>query len=151
MLAVLFTFDLISISTFRRSVNVLACVVTVVLVCAIGGESLICDSCACESTTINCTGAGIDDVLDLTDYSDVVLDRTIMYFDYNSFVRVKQLPPSKVKLLSLRHNRIDRIDKLAFTNLQSLMELDLSHNSLTTDCLTSDVFKVNFRLFVSRL
>lgn len=91
---------------------------------------------------INCTEIGSLDILDLSDHTDVLVNATLMHFDRNDIVEVKKLPPSRVKYLSLRHNRIRKIDDSAFTDLKSLVELDLSHNSLTTESLNPDVFKV---------
>lgn len=81
-------------------------------------------------------------ILDLWDYADILKNTTIMQFDYDEIIQVKQFPLSKVKYLSLRHNKINIIDDMAFTNLKFLVELDLSYNSLTSEKLKHNVFKV---------
>lgn len=78
----------------------------------------------------------------LGDHANILKNATIIQFDYNGIVHVKQLPMSKVKYLSLRHNKINVIDDMAFTNLKFLAELDLSYNSLTAEKLKHNVFKV---------
>lgn len=107
----------------------------------ISGESIICDTCTCKNSIINCTENGLTDILDLWDHTEVLKNATLMHFSYNNIVHIKQLPPSKVKYLSLRHNKINTIDDYAFTNLMFLVELDLSYNCLTTDTLNPNIFK----------
>lgn len=81
-------------------------------------------------------------ILELWDHMDILKNATLMHFENNGIMHLKQLPPSKVKYLSFRHNQISKIDKFAFTHLDFLVELDLSYNRLTTESLNSNVFKV---------
>lgn len=115
----------------------------IIVTCTIGGEGFMCDTCKCENSQINCTNSGVDEILDLWDHSNVLDNATLMHFDNNKIIVVKKLPESKVKYLSFRHNKISKIDNLAFSNLMYLVELDLSYNSLSTEKLNSDVFKVS--------
>lgn len=106
------------------------------------GESLLCDTCKCSNSIINCTENGLIDILDLWDHAEVLKDAVLAHFDHNNIVHVKQLPPSKVKYLSLQHNKINKIEDNAFKNLLYLVELDLSYNLLTTESLNLNTFKV---------
>lgn len=115
----------------------------IIVTCTVGGESFMCDTCKCENSQINCTNSGIDGILDLWDHSNVLDNATLMHFDNNKIIIVKKLPESKVKYLSLRHNKIIKIENLAFSNLMYLVELDLSYNSLSSENLNSDAFKVS--------
>lgn len=127
---------------FRPLKNVATYILIIVLSCVIrSGESFICDTCTCTNSIINCTENELSDILDLCDHLDVVRNATLMNFSYNSIVHVKQLPPSEVKYLSFRHNRINAIDDYAFAYLTFLVELDLSYNCLTTENLNSNIFK----------
>jgi len=127
---------------FRLLKNFTRCSIIIVIAYAIIGESMICDKCTCNNFIINCTETGLTDILDLWDHSDVLENAVLMHFDYNDIEHVKQLPPSKVKYLSFRHNRIKKIDDAVFRHLNYLVELDLSYNCLTTDRLNANVFKV---------
>lgn len=129
---------------FRLLKNGESYLVIIVVTCAIVGEGLICDECTCTKSIINCTETGLGAILDLWDHTPVLKEAIIMHFDHNNIVRVKELPPSKVKYLSIQHNKINTIDNMAFKHLNYLVELDLSYNFLTTDSLHSDVFKVYF-------
>lgn len=92
---------------------------------------------------INCTEIVVGPVLDLMDYSDILKNATFVHFDYSGIVQVTQFPHSKIKYLSLRHNKISIINDEAFGNLKFLVELDLSYNSLTAENLKHYVFKVS--------
>jgi len=128
--------------------NVAFCITIIIVICAISGESLLCDICTCENSIINCTETGQIDILDLEDHTEALKTVTLMYFNYKSIVHIKQLPSSKVKFLSFRHNKINTIDDYAFTNLKSLIELDLSYNCLTFDGLNPNVFKVLIFVYI---
>jgi len=120
----------------------------IIITCVVSGESILCDTCTCKNSIINCTENGLMDILDLWDHTDVLKDATLMHFDDNGIVHVKQLPPSKVRYLSLRKNKINKIDEMAFINLKLLLELDLSYNSLTAESLNPDIFKVGIFLII---
>lgn len=127
---------------FRSLKKITRCSIIIVIAYAVIGESMICDRCTCKNSIINCTETGQIDALNLWDHSDVLENAVLMHFDYNDIEYVKQLPPSKVKYLSLQHNKIKKIDDAAFEHLNYLVELDLSYNCLTTDRLNANVFKV---------
>lgn len=120
----------------------------IAVTCVVSGESILCDTCTCNNSIINCTENGLIDILDLWDHSEVLQNATLMHFEYNSIVCVKQLPPSKVKYLSLRQNKINKIEEMAFMNLKLLVELDLSYNSLTAESLNPEIFKVGIFLIL---
>lgn len=120
-----------------------SCMLIIIVICVVSGESILCDTCTCKNFIINCTENGLMNILDLCDHTEVVKSATLMHFDYNGIQRVKQLPPSKVRYLSLRQNKINKIDEMAFLNLKLLLELDLSYNSLTAESLSPDIFKIN--------
>ncbi|XP_025204556.1 leucine-rich repeat-containing protein 70-like [Melanaphis sacchari] len=124
--------------------NVASCVLIIIVTCVASGESILCDTCTCRNSVINCTENGMMNILDLWDHTEIVNNATIMHFNYNGIVHVKQLPPSKVSYLSFRKNKINKIDEMAFMNLEFLLELDLSYNSLTAESLNPDIFKINY-------
>lgn len=129
--------------TFRSSAKTaVLCILFVIGTCVITGESMLCNTCKCGNSVINCTENGIVDVLDLWDYEAEIQNATLMHFAFNDIMQVKVFPPSKIKYLSLRHNNINEIEISAFSNLHSLVELDLSYNLLTTERLNANVFKV---------
>jgi len=133
---------------FRFLKNVASCMLIIVVTCVASGESILCDTCTCKNSIINCTENGLIDILDLWDHTEILKDATLMHFDDNDIVHVKQLPPSKVRYLSLRKNKINKIEEKAFIHLKSLIELDLSYNSLTAESLNPEIFKVAiFSLF----
>ncbi|VVC27839.1 Hypothetical protein CINCED_3A010861 [Cinara cedri] len=120
------------------------CFLLIVVISAKKSECYLCDTCTCKNAIINCTENGDMLILDiLWDHADIFKNATIIQFDYNEIIHVKQLPTSKVKYLSLRHNKINVIDDMAFINLKFLAELDLSYNSLTTEKLKHNVFKIS--------
>lgn len=123
----------------------------IIATCVVSGESILCDTCTCKNSIINCTENGLIDILDLWDHTEDVMNATLMHFDYNGIAHVKQLPPSKVKYLSLRQNKINKIDEMAFIHLKLLLELDLSYNSLTAESLNPDIFKVGIFLILLKL
>lgn len=127
---------------FRFLKNVASCMLIIVVTCVASGESILCDTCTCQNSIINCTENGLIDILDLWDHSEILKDAILMHFDDNGIVHVKQLPPSKVRYLSLRKNKIYKIEEKAFIYLKSLLELDLSYNSLTAESLNPEIFKV---------
>lgn len=112
-------------------------------------ESLICDTCTCNNGIVNCTDSGVIDILDLWDHADTLKDAILLQFDYDNIVHVKQLPPSKVVYLSLKYNKINKIDELAFTHLKFMKQLDLRYNCLTTENLKPNIFKVPKRLKIN--
>lgn len=128
---------------FRFLKNIASCMLIIVVTCVTSGESILCDTCTCKNSIINCTENGLIDILDLWDHTEILKNATLMHFDDNSIVHVKQLPPSKVRYLSLRQNKINKIDEMAFRNLKLLLELDLSYNSLTAESLNPEIFKVD--------
>lgn len=66
--------------------------------------------------------------------------------------QIVQMPKSPVKILDLSENRIQRIDTSSFMNLQSMVELILSRNYLTSVILDPNIFKVRFlRIRLSQL
>ncbi|XP_050440621.1 leucine-rich repeat neuronal protein 2-like [Adelges cooleyi] len=103
----------------------------------------LCDTCTCTDFSVNCSDKGQIEILNLWNHEVALSEAVIIHFDYNNIVHVQQLPPSKVKYLSLQHNRISKIDDFAFANLHSLIDLDLSYNALTPDTLDSNIFKTN--------
>lgn len=129
-------------SISRLLKNVATCILIIIVTYVNSSESLLCDTCTCSNSIVNCTDNGLIDILDLWDHSEVLKDATLMYFDYNNIVHVKQFPLSKVRYLSLRHNKLNKIEDNTFTNLKYLVELDLSHNLLTTESLNPNIFKV---------
>lgn len=109
-----------------------------------------CSYCECtfeseDGVDLDCTN---------TDMKGILLDSYFWYDDYNASYRVSTLkasnsnlealdeefPSSTLNVLDLSGNGIARIVDRAFSNLQNLMELDLSNNSL--EYLKPDVFKV---------
>lgn len=128
---------------FYRLIKIITCFLIIVVSCAIGGENLVCDVCICAYSQVNCTETITNEELDLSDHSEVLYNKTLMHFNKNNIIIVKQLPRSKVKYLSFRHNKISKINNYAFSNLMYLVELDLSYNYLSSENLNPEVFKVS--------
>lgn len=59
----------------------------------------------------------------------------------NELPKVTKFPNIPVKILDLSNNEIASIEKQAFIELQSMEELDLSYNKLTSEALSAEVFE----------
>lgn len=71
---------------------------------------------------------------------------------HSELARIEQMPKSPVKILDLSENRIQIIDTSSFMNLQSMVELILSRNYLTSEIFDPNIFKVSFlRIRLSQL
>jgi hypothetical protein len=101
----------------------------------------VCNVCVCFETVVNCTACNLQHSFNDSDWpSNKAI--TDVLFDNNQLVHVTQYPAMSVRRLSLSHNKIVRIDKAAFLNLQNVTELDLSNNFITSDNLFADIFQV---------
>lgn len=119
---------------------------------AVNAQQVIPFCSYCECTFESKDGVDLD--CTNTDMKGILLDSYFWYDDYNASYRVstlkarnsnlealdEQFPSSTLKILDLSGNGIARIVDRAFSNLQNLVELDLSNNSL--EYLKPDVFKV---------
>lgn len=65
-------------------------------------------------------------------------------FDNNGIEIVTRFPNLGIRTLSLRHNKIRKIEQRAFFNLTSLEKLDLSDNKLTHDAMSRQVFEGHY-------
>lgn len=130
------------VNLFCRFMMHLTGVLLLLLVCSmVTNADSVCNHCMCFQTTVNCTARNLQRHFNDSDWpSNMAV--TDMMFDNNQVVHVTQYPALSVLRLSLSHNKIVRIDKAAFLNLQNLTELDLSHNLITSDNLFADVFQV---------
>lgn len=109
-----------------------------------------CSYCECGFESKN----GVDLDCTNTDMKGILFDSYFWYDNHNASYRVstlkarnsnletldKEFPSSTLKSLDLSGNGISKIIDGAFCNLQNLIELDLSNNSL--EYLKPDVFKV---------
>lgn len=76
----------------------------------------------------------------------MVVHLNIVYFrfDSNGIKVVTQFPNLDIRILSLKNNKIGKIEAAAFRNLTSLEKLDLSSNRLTFAALSGNVFQGPF-------
>lgn len=101
-------------------------------------ESL-CSICECKKKLLDCNYRNLSSLPSLKNASNF----TTVSFAYNLLTQVSQFPKSSIRLLSFGNNEIVRITDSAFANLAQLAVLDLSHNSLTTETLLPNVFRVS--------
>ncbi|XP_050520168.1 leucine-rich repeat neuronal protein 2-like [Daktulosphaira vitifoliae] len=127
------------------AIKLMIFLITGFLTYVVKSDVSLCDICQCTDNLLNCTEKVSTGILNLTNYENALLNIEIMHFDFNKIVRVKSFPSSKVNYLSLQHNDISEIDDYAFENLLSLTNLDLSYNSLTSEILNSNSFKINHK------
>ncbi|XP_057330557.1 leucine-rich repeat neuronal protein 3-like [Microplitis mediator] len=98
----------------------------------------ICTICECTEIEINCSDRHLSHHFENNRWSDTRLE--LVTFEDNSIVHLKPFPNSTIIKLSLRRNRISKIDDNAFQEIRNLSELDLSHNQLTSDVLLPTIF-----------
>ncbi|KAJ8672692.1 hypothetical protein QAD02_003952 [Eretmocerus hayati] len=92
--------------------------------------------CACKwkngKRTVECRDRGLSSIPDDIDPETQVLDASgnrIAALTNNAFVKVRL---TNLQKLYLRNCGIERVDERAFAGLSNLVELDLSHNRLTS-------------------
>lgn len=104
----------------------------------------VCDICLCTNQTIDCRNVKLQASLDASSWAKITngSEYREARFDNNNIGHVTEFPTLPLTRLSLRCNRIVKIDDMAFRNLTQLEELNLSGNELTTDNLTPKVFQV---------
>ncbi|XP_069675072.1 leucine-rich repeat-containing protein 15-like [Periplaneta americana] len=123
------------------------------LVAANLGDSELCSKCTCYKKAviqalynINCSHLELHDtfpeVEQWPEYAIQQQTRMAVNFDWNEIHHLEKFPalPGIVSL-SLRHNKMVKIDPKAFLQLDNLKTLDLSHNMLTAEGLEADVFR----------
>lgn len=62
---------------------------------------------------------------------------------HNSFTKVTPFVNLTVVVLDLSHGNINEIEKASFKYLQSMEELDLSYNNISSIALFPDVFNAS--------
>ncbi|XP_068249982.1 leucine-rich repeat neuronal protein 3-like isoform X2 [Palaemon carinicauda] len=105
---------------------------------------LICGTCECLYHTspfdVDCRNQELHEIPDLTPNN--ISYPWILNFDNNLIQEVSVFPRQDSLLsLTLRRNRITKINDGAFQNLVQLKELYLQKNLLTGDMITNNVFK----------
>ncbi|KAH8328574.1 hypothetical protein KR067_011060, partial [Drosophila pandora] len=108
-------------------------------------DSKLCKKCICDikNSFLDCNEKlgdwfSSDQWNDLTN-GDVVF-KTIR-LEHNNLTTIPALPAYGVENLYLGFNQIENITLGAFRNLSELVNLDISHNKLTTKTLVPDVFQ----------
>lgn len=112
-------------------------------------DSVICKKCNCDAEykIIECSDRGLTKMFSVEDW--VALNQTdvkyeVLKLDHNLLTNIDVKFPElhfPIKFISFRHNKISDIVKTAFKNLDSLEELDLSFNELTSDKLKPEIFE----------
>ncbi|KAF7987842.1 hypothetical protein HCN44_003705 [Aphidius gifuensis] len=102
----------------------------------------ICDICACNDSTIDCSSHQLDNNLSDTPWNNKT--NKLVTFDSNSIVYLKKFPNVTIEKLIISRNRITKIDDQAFKWIKNLTELDLSYNHLTSKILRPEIFQGKF-------
>ncbi|KAG7214149.1 hypothetical protein KM043_001500 [Ampulex compressa] len=110
----------------------------------IGNATLpsLCSSCNCTGEIINCSNRGLENHFEDSQWPTMRAKE--ITFAGNELVRVRAFPRLAVERLTLRENRITKIDYCAFKQLDGLTELDLSRNQLDSEMLQPHVFEGKF-------
>ena len=114
-----------------------------VLLADSSGDVEVCLKCMCHKKvlikplyTVSCSHLGLRDTFrnlgQWPEYSQQQETRMSVNFDWNDIQHLKKFPniPGIVSL-SLRHNKMTKIEGSAFVELDNLKVLDLSYNQLT--------------------
>lgn len=105
----------------------------------------ICSSCNCEvgKGLLDCSDRNLVVNFKATDFEalNATMSLTHAYFKYNQIKNITAYPNVTIVTLDLSNNMISLIENGAFAELRSLAELDLSHNRLSSDSLTPQVFQ----------
>lgn len=123
-----------------------------VLLADSSGDVEVCLKCICHKKvlikplyTVSCSHLGLRDTFrnlgQWPEYSQQQETRMSVNFDWNDIQHLKKFPniPGIVSL-SLRHNKMTKIEGSAFVELDNLKVLDLSYNQLTAEGVQADVF-----------
>lgn len=112
-------------------------------------EGDLCTLCTCEENTLLCRGMELETIFNATQWEGTI--QKITDFQKNNIIHLKQLPQLDITTLILSHNTITKIDDSCFKNLFNLTELDLSHNRLTSEQLSPDIFRVSPKFDIQHL
>ncbi|XP_039276507.1 leucine-rich repeat-containing protein 4B isoform X2 [Nilaparvata lugens] len=110
-----------------------------------GVFSNLCSApCSCIDRTVDCSNLKLKTQFNKTEWDGMQLI-TEAKFDVNQIRHLTQYPKLPLVYLSLTHNMISTIDDGAFSNLESLTILDLSHNYLDSGHLNPNIFKGQYQ------
>lgn len=105
----------------------------------------ICSSCGCDVKTglLDCSDKNLLRNFLASDFEalNAKFPLVNVFFEYNQIRNISRYPNVSIVTLDLSHNQINEIESGAFADLSKLTELDLSHNRLTSDVLTPQVFQ----------
>ncbi|XP_055309698.1 leucine-rich repeat neuronal protein 2-like [Sitodiplosis mosellana] len=111
----------------------------------------ICQICDCnvKEKFLNCANENLYKLFNVKDWDTVISANKSaalanVDFDNNGIEIVTQFPTLEIHTLSLRRNKIRKIEKRAFYNLTLLEKLDLSDNKLTHAAMQRDVFEGHY-------
>ncbi|XP_058062050.1 leucine-rich repeat neuronal protein 3 [Anopheles bellator] len=110
-------------------------------------SSVLCKNCTCNASnaTFDCTNVKLESTTSFPPEAWQSLNasgfvpKTVL-LKATGLRQVVRFPPMNVTLLDLSYNEIGTIESKCFIDLAQLEVLDLSHNLLTTDTLTPDIF-----------
>jgi len=112
-------------------------------------ENVICKKCNCDVSRkiIECSGKSLTKMFSVDDWAALNAtkdDYEVLKLDNNQLESIDvQFPPLRfaLKVVDFRHNKIKKIIKNVFTNLNYLEEVNLSFNELTTESLKPEIFE----------
>ena len=108
----------------------------------------ICSSCSCDVKigAVDCSDRNLAINFKASDFEalNATMPLTNMFFKYNQLKNISVYPDVTIVILDLSNNYISHIDDGAFENLKQLTELDLSHNRIKSEVLTTRVFQGNY-------
>jgi len=102
----------------------------------------LCQKCICNGDVMNCNYLSLENHFDNSEWNET--SQKVVLLDHNNIIHLKPFPSLPLTKLSLSHNQIVRIDPACFKELENLTELDLSHNLLTSEQLTPDIFQGHY-------
>ncbi|XP_017099260.2 leucine-rich alpha-2-glycoprotein [Drosophila bipectinata] len=111
-------------------------------------DSKLCKKCSCvindNTSLLDCSEKLAGDWFTSDEWKDLI-DGDVVFktikLEHNNLTAIPALPPYGVENLYLAFNQIENVTLGAFQNLSELVNLDISHNKLTTKTLVPDVFQ----------
>lgn len=108
-------------------------------------DSNLCKKCTCDiqNSFLNCNKK-LGDWFSPDQWNDLITGDVVfktIRLEHNNLTTIPALPAYGVENLYLAFNQIENITLGAFKNLSELVNLDISHNKLTTKTLVPDVFQ----------
>uniref|UniRef100_A0A6M2DWJ4 Putative leucine-rich repeat neuronal protein 3 n=1 Tax=Xenopsylla cheopis TaxID=163159 RepID=A0A6M2DWJ4_XENCH len=105
----------------------------------------ICNICSCNniSGVLDCKDRNVASIFSDEEWKKLADSKTNISevnFEGNDITHLLPFPALDIMILNLRQNKILKIEKEAFKNLENLTELDLSSNRLTSKLFIPEIF-----------